>query len=985
MDISSLLLASLQPDTRLQAEKSLKSLSAQPQFMTYLLRLVLDTTQPIQARQAGGVYFKNEVKRSWNESESDEPPIDPAEKNTLRAQLVPAMISLIGPSDRLLRVQIGEAVGVVASIDFPERWNDLIDQLVSHLSPANYAVNICVLETAHSIFSPWRSQVRSDSLFRIILFVLERFQEQFFAIFRATANQIFTSPNDPNLPQLARAMTLLVSIYNDLVDQDIPPAFEDSIPEFFGVEGGDPGYFIKFLTWNPPQLKGDDDDTTPTEPTNIKTTIFEIAELFTLKYNELFGPRMPAFVQAVWELVGSSSSELVKEDAMISQAVRFLGVAVKSGLHTALFSMQSTLEGLVERIVVPSMGLREHEVEIFEDDPLEYIRRDLSLSTEGGQTRRHAASELIRALLGIGLDAQVTRIVENYISVNLAAYHQNPAENWKSKDTAIYLLTAVAARSSTSSMGVTSTNMLVDIIKFFSDHIYQDLRADLNAIHPILQVDSIRFLHTFRYQLTKEQLSQVLPLLVRHLASSNYVCYTYAAITIERVLFIKVNNQMMFNQTDVQAYASDVLMALFARMESGGTPEKVAENEYLMKCVMRVIITAKESLTNNYQPILARLVHILGIISKNPSNPNFNQYTFESVSALVRFTTMVNPGAVEEFEKILFGPIEIIIQQEIEQFVPYVFQLLSQMLETRTGGVPDHYKALLPYLLTFPPWLPKGNIPALARLVDAYLAKDSISMAESGQLKSILGIVQQRLIPSNLNHAYGFDMLQTAVRTLPAQAMKEYWTGIWMFLFTRLQNNKGGTFVYQLGTFVLMSAAVANGPGPDGVIGDIDGIQQGLWGQVFNGVILTSSSSVQRRDQKVWVAGLIRLLTESRLILSPNNAQLWPKAFTAVSQIFVTYNSAAKTTDASQLEGTDDALTSIDYEEQSAGYQASFSKLAASQVTRSDPLPEIPGDLWAYAKEKLVAALRSDSSGQLRGLLAGVDQTSPLLQAVMSG
>lgn len=37
----------------------------------------------------------------------------------------------------------------------------------------------------------------------------------------------------------------------------------------------------------------------------------------------------------------------------------------------------------------------------------------------------------------------------------------------------------------------------------------------------------------------------VLPLLVRHLGSNNYVCYTYAAITIDRVLFIKKNNQLM--------------------------------------------------------------------------------------------------------------------------------------------------------------------------------------------------------------------------------------------------------------------------------------------------------------------------------------------------------------------------------------------------------------------------------------------------------
>lgn len=48
--------------------------------------------------------------------------------------------------------------------------------------------------------------------------------------------------------------------------------------------------------------------------------------------------------------------------------------------------------------------------------------------------------------------------------------------------------------------GVTSTNALVDVVKFFSDHVFQDLQAELGTVHPILQVDAIRFLYTFRNQ-----------------------------------------------------------------------------------------------------------------------------------------------------------------------------------------------------------------------------------------------------------------------------------------------------------------------------------------------------------------------------------------------------------------------------------------------------------------------------------------------------
>ena len=47
-------------------------------------------------------------------------------------------------------------------------------------------------------------------------------------------------------------------------------------------------------------------------------------------------------------------------------------------------------------------------------------------------------------------------------------------------------------------------------------------------------------------QLVKPQLLSVLPSLVRHLSSDNYVTYTYAAISIERILFIRQGTQLMY-------------------------------------------------------------------------------------------------------------------------------------------------------------------------------------------------------------------------------------------------------------------------------------------------------------------------------------------------------------------------------------------------------------------------------------------------------
>jgi exportin-2 (importin alpha re-exporter) len=43
----------------------------------------------------------------------------------------------------------------------------------------------------------------------------------------------------------------------------------------------------------------------------------------------------------------------------------------------SLFENQQTLEAFCEKIVLPNMTLRTFEEELFEDDPAEYVRRDL--------------------------------------------------------------------------------------------------------------------------------------------------------------------------------------------------------------------------------------------------------------------------------------------------------------------------------------------------------------------------------------------------------------------------------------------------------------------------------------------------------------------------------------------------------------------------------------------------------------------------------
>jgi exportin-2 (importin alpha re-exporter) len=126
-------------------------------------------------------------------------------------------------------------------------------KLVQSLSQHDYQVNVGVLETAHSIFRPWRADTRSDALFTTINYVLSRFSKPFLQMLLHTSNLLFSSPSPPNLALIAQTQAILIDIFFDLTAQDLPPDFEDAHFQFFGPDG----LFLKFLAWNPTELVGD--------------------------------------------------------------------------------------------------------------------------------------------------------------------------------------------------------------------------------------------------------------------------------------------------------------------------------------------------------------------------------------------------------------------------------------------------------------------------------------------------------------------------------------------------------------------------------------------------------------------------------------------------------------------------------------------------------------------------------------------------------
>ena len=427
------------------------------------------------------------------------------------------------------------------------------------------------------------------------------------------------------LQQLFATMNLIVKLIYDLSVQDLPPIFEEQMRAITGL-------LHKYLVYDNKLLQTNDDaDAGPLE--HVKSGIFEVMEMWVQKYEDEFGSYVAQFIDSSWNLLTALGPE-VKYDILVSKALQFLTAVTKSVQHSRAFSQESVLNQVIERVILPNVTLRDSDMELFEDEPIEFTRRDLEGSDS--DTRRRAATDFLRQLME-KFEKMVSDVVLRYIDHYLAEYAQDPANNWKSKDTAVYLYSAVAAKGAiTTSQGVTSTNDFANVVDFFQKNIAADLVAD-TGVPPILKVDAIKYLYTFRSLITAQQWQDAFPLLVKHLGSSDFVVYTYAAIALERTMALtNAAKQPVIDRASVEKLSAQLLQHLFGLIESDPQPAKLQENEFMMRCVMRVLILIREGVVAITDEVMPHFVKIIEISSQNPSNPRFCYYLFEAVGAFIR-------------------------------------------------------------------------------------------------------------------------------------------------------------------------------------------------------------------------------------------------------------------------------------------------------------------------------------------------------------
>eukprot|EP00977_Amphora_coffeiformis_P020286 scaffold8037_cov146-Amphora_coffeaeformis.AAC.6 len=478
--------------------------------------------------------------------------------------------------------------------------------------------------------------------------------------------------------------------------------------------------------------------------------------------------------------------------------------------------------------------------------------------------------------------------------------------------------------------GVSEINPNVNLLDFFNGQIMPELQDTNHTQRPVVKAAAIKFIATFRKQYGRNECVQLMPGMIGHLSSPVVVVHTFAAHAIERILATKNEDKTAkMGAEQLRPFMTPLFQGLFTIIDN----TEWNENEYVMKCVMRALMTLRREVLPLTETVVHKLVSALDRVAKNPRRPQYNHFLFESLAVLVKSVCQAEPNAVATFESILQGPFTSILAMDVAELTPYVFQVFGQLLEFRTAqtGLGEFFTAFFEMLKTPANWEKAGNIPALTRLLKAYIEQAPMELYNTNQLTGILGIFQ-KLLTINKTEAQGIVILNAVIVNFNADVLQNYLPEIFGILLLRLQRTKSAKYKGLFVSFVGLFAAKMGGIALTNILesktaGLTAQIVQMFWSQV-----LLTNPPTQRIDAKTQVVGATRFLFEN------GGGQAFLDAHPAA--FFQLVSGVVKVLSLPSLRNQVTTVGVDDSEEKIGVYDAQFSELVNARASANDPFPQ---------------------------------------------
>lgn len=361
--------------TRHHAEQALQEAESQPMFIQTMLQLVLSHEVQVPIRTSAAVYLKNKIVRGWDA-------LSDTDKELFRPQLMVAL----GSAPRVHRALLQEMLAKVIGADYPEHWPHLLDQIKEMLA-SRHGEQVWAGLTTFMVLTRYFRYQNTQAL-RGLDPILAEFWPAILQISETLASQGSSVESALMLYDVAK-------IYKFSTARKMPKVLQQ--PEYAGRTVA---VLLSILAANtPPEewraKKWAAYDLMRTHLAYIGsrsrlTDASEELSEFRKNYLSFFTPEIVKFTLQIL------SSGVKLPDVVIHHLVTFLDACVDLKVTWQL--LEPHIPGFIEQIGFQLLCPTENDIDLFDDDPVEYVHRCIDF-TDDFSSASNAASGFLGTLV----------------------------------------------------------------------------------------------------------------------------------------------------------------------------------------------------------------------------------------------------------------------------------------------------------------------------------------------------------------------------------------------------------------------------------------------------------------------------------------------------------------------------------------------------------------------------------------------------------
>ncbi|EHY53358.1 Nonsense-mediated mRNA decay protein 5 [Exophiala dermatitidis] len=895
MDLRTTIQSTLSPDAtvRSQAEAALKSAEQHAGFIGALLD-VLQTEQDPNIRLSGAVYLKNRISRGWPPDTTLHQPVTEPERKPFRDRLLP----VLSTSPPLIRAQLIPILQTILQYDFPAKWPELMDITLQLLNTQDANSVFAGLQCLLAVCRTYRFRAGEERA------NLDKVVSMAFPTLLGIGNKLVHETS----PEAGEMLRICVKCYKHAVYYGLPQPLQSHQATVDWCT-----LFLTIISKEPPEyaMAEDPEDRERNHwwkarkwsyanlnrlfvrygnPSTISTSQEKEYGEFSRNFITNFAPEiLKGYLGEIEKWVGGNHW-LSKPS--LSYTLIFLEECVKP--KAMWDKLKPHMDSLIKHLVFPVLCLSEEDLELFNDNPPDYLHRKLNLFEEVSAPDMAATSFLIALTKS---RKQQTYVILSYVNEVVTRYESAPDDqkNPREKEGALRMIGSLAP------VILGKKSPIADQVEyFFVRHVLPEFRSP----HGFLRARACETMEKFEQLDFKDQnnLMIIYRNILESMADPELPVRVMASLALQPLIrhdavrlamqanIPQIMHQLLklMNEVDVDAL-SNVMEDFVEVFAEQLTPFAVALSENLRDTYLRII---KEILERNEAK------------AAESGDPGYGDYlddkaiaalgVLQTIGTLI-LTLEATPDVLLILETILMPVINITLENKLYDLYNEVFEIIDSctfasksisdtmwqafelMHKTFKDGAELYLEDMLPALDNFVAYGQKRLIehpPYLAAI--AGMVRDIFTDPKVGGVDRICGCKLAEALMLNLRGGPIDSYIPTFV-TLPMDVL----TG---------PGQKTLMKSYKLHLVEMVINAIYYNP-----ILALQVLESHGWTNRFFSIWFGSIDSFRRvHDKKLCIAAISALLT-IRADQVPQSVQTgWPRLLSGATYLFRTLPAALK-------------------------------------------------------------------------------------------